>query len=571
MSLDAADPTIRAQARRISYFMLFRLSMLAAFTVLVGILFTTERLPALVTDDRYRGLGVSRFESVHAWLVLGTLVIGYSATIVYAKWLPRSKNLALFAGVQTALDIALSAVVVHATGGIDSGFVTLYLIAVLGAATMGGRRHTWAAAGTCLAVYLTMGALELADIVSPFMSQPHVTLSTSDVWNNVGRTVAGIVGVTVLSSYLNTQLASSVSLAGDLRALNENIVRSLNSGLVTIDEQDRLLYFNPAARQILDLDDASIGRDIEAVLPGVRDALTDRSAPESRLEIEVKTRTGRPIYVGLNRAPLRDGDGHDVGSVINFQDVTRLHELAQKVRRNERLAALGTMAASVAHEIRNPLAAISGSAELLDSAELGDEDQRLLAVIRREATRLGRLVEDLLAFTRPRAPQPVALDLEMACREAAEAFAADRANASIDLRVECTRGSSPDAHTCSVDPAQLSQVLWNLMRNASESMQGKGTIRLGLRSAPDAVTIDVTDEGCGIAPEHLESVFDPFFTTKVSGTGFGLAIVHRIVEDNGGMISVSSEPVGTTFCMTFPRASSRDVTNPVHDSGVLEV
>lgn len=566
-SLEATDPAVRAQARRISYFMLFRLAMLAAFTVLVGILFTTEHLPTRTTSE-----DPSHFDGVHAWLILGTLVGGYVLTIVYARWLPRTTHLSRFAGVQTAFDIALSAIVVHATGGVESGFVSLYLIAVLGAATMGGRRHTWTAAGACAAVYLVMSTLEFTDILLPFTDQTYARPSTAELWNTVGRTVAGLVGVTVLSSYLNTQLATSVSLVGSLRALNENIVRSLNSGLVTVDQEGRLLYFNPAARQILDLDDDLIGRNIETVFPGLVDADSTTRDGSGRLELGLKTPAGRSLHVGLNRAPLWDGDGRRVGSVINFQDVTRLHELAQTVRRNERLAALGGMAASVAHEIRNPLAAIGGSAELLGSAELGDEDQRLLAVIRRESTRLGELVDDLLAFTRPRPPEPVLVNLETACRQAAEAFMADPANASIVVSFERASDAAADDLAVSVDPAQLSQVLWNLMRNAAEAMNGSGLVRMRLRADDGSVGVDVVDEGPGVAPEHLESIFDPFFTTKTTGTGFGLAIVHRIVEDNGGRVAVTSKPAaGATFSVSFPRAGHPDEMADPRDSGVLEI
>jgi two-component system, NtrC family, sensor histidine kinase PilS len=554
VSLQPAGPELRAQARRISYFMLVRLSILAGFTVLAGVLFTTQRLPALITDDRYRALGASWFDGAQAWIVIGALVAGYTLTIAWAWWLRRARNLNRFAGVQTSFDIALSALVVHATGGVESGFVTLYLIAVLGAATMGGRRNTWMGAAASLVVYLLMSALELTEVLRPLTSQPYSELSPAEVWNNLGRTVAGIVGVAVLSAYLNTQLASSVSLVGDLRALNENIVRSLTSGLVTLDDQDRLLYFNPSARQILDLDDGQIGRDVDDVLPGLRDVLRTSSV-DGRVELEITTPRSRSLHLGLSRAPLRDGDGRHVGSVINFQDVTRLHELAQTVRRNERLAALGRMAASVAHEIRNPLAAISGSAELLGSADLDAEDQRLLAVIRRESTRLGRLIEELLAFTRPRVPEPARVNLEVACREATEAFAADPSNRTVEVSIERAPDTSPSDLASTLDPAQLGQVLWNLMRNAAEAMQGEGVIVVRLRSDRERNSIEVVDDGPGIPPEHLESVFDPFFTTKTTGTGFGLAIVHRIVEDNGGTITVSSEPGATTFRITFPRAS----------------
>src|SRR5690606_33028725 len=146
-------------------------------------------------------------------------------------------------------------------------------------------------------------------------------------------------------------------------------------------------------------------------------------------------RSGKRLHVGLSRTPLLDGRGASIGELVIFQDLTRLHDLTEKVRRSERLAALGGMAASVAHEIRNPLAAISGSAELLSSLELASDDRRLLSIIRRESTRLSDLVTDLLAFTRPRAPQITSVDISRLVRETSEAFSADPANAGIEVEV----------------------------------------------------------------------------------------------------------------------------------------
>lgn len=548
---DGADSARRSRIRRISYFMLFRLGILAMFTIIAGFLFYT---------------GDERFEPGYAAFVWGALMVGYVLTIVYARILPRARNLDRFAAIQTAGDIVLTAAVVEVSGGVESGFVTLYLISVLGAATMGGPRQTWAAATTCGSVYLVLSTLEFFDVVRPFGLDGRPPLPPREHWFMVGRTLAGLVGVSLLSSYLNVQLSTSVSQVGALRMLNENIVRSLNSGLLTTDLDGNVLYFNPTARTILDLDDDLIGHSVDQALPGIE---FDRATggPEARQDLQVRTATGREIHVGLSRAPLIDASGQAVGYVINFQDVTRLHELAQQVRRNERLAALGGLAASVAHEIRNPLAAISGSAELLGTADLGEEDRKLLDIIRRESGRLGNLVSDLLAFTRPRPPQITTIDLGTAVREVRDAFAHDPAAAELDVRCE----ADPEVMV-RLDPAQLSQVLWNLLRNAADAIDGAGrggSIELAVKAEGDRALVTVRDSGKGIDPEHLESIFDPFFTTKDSGTGFGLAIVHRIVEDNGGSISAASEPgQGAVFTLSFPRLVGGPEPS---DSGVLEL
>jgi two-component system sensor histidine kinase PilS (NtrC family) len=536
-----------ARVRRMSYFMLFRLAMLTGFTVLAGVMFYAR---------------AQEYDNAYAAFVWATLVAGYATTIVFARMLHTVRDLDRFAAVQTSTDIVLAAVVVQMSGGVDSGFVTLYLIAVLGAATMGGPRHTWAAALACGVIYVVMSTLEFTATVVP-PTDEWSALPPRTHWAAVARMLAGLIGVAVLSSYLNAQLTTSVTEVGKLRALNENIVRSLNSGLVTVDMDGRLAYFNPTARSILELDDADIGRRVTDVLPGIQ-----VDADEERQELVLSTEERGPVRIGLSSSALVDELDETVGHVVNFQDLTRLHELTQRVRRNERLAALGGLAASVAHEIRNPLAAISGSAELLASLSLEDDDARLLSVIRRESHRLSRLVDDLLAFTRPRPPQTRPVDLAQATREACDAIGTDPAVAEIAIRHELRGEPGDEPPRAELDSAQLSQVLWNLLRNAAEALQGKGSIVVAVTPGERVHTIEVIDDGPGIPSEVLERVFDPFFTTKEAGTGFGLAIAHRVVEDNGGTIVCRSRPgEGCTFTLEFPRY---DAHQP-EDSGVLEL
>lgn len=540
MSPDEAGTGVDlARSRRIAYFMLFRLAILAAFTVLAGL--------ATYASGREPGALFTGF-------VWGSLAVGYLATIVFARWLRRARALDRLAWAQTSFDILAAAVVVQMTGGVDSGFAFMWLMAVLGAAIMGGPRLTWAAAASCSAIWIVTSTLQFLGWVEPIvLGEVPAPMPPLQHWLTVGRTVAAIAGVTVLSSYLNAQIASSASQVVDLRALNEHIVRSLGSGLISCGPDGRVLYFNPAAREILHLTDDDLGLAGEDLLPGLAALPSPDAEPASpRSELEVTTRTGQRLHVGLSRTPLLDGRGLPIGEIVIFQDLTRLHELTEKVRRNERLAALGGMAASVAHEIRNPLAAISGSAELLASLELGHEDQRLLSIIRRESSRLSDLVTDLLAFTRPREPQLSRVDLARVTRETCEAFAADPSNRSLKLEI------SADAEAwAEIDAVQLSQVLWNLLRNASEAMDGKGRIRVRVSRHPGHVRISVTDDGPGIPGTLRERIFDPFFTTKDDGTGFGLAIAHRVVEDNGGTLALDERlEHGTRFVVRFPEANA---------------
>jgi two-component system sensor histidine kinase PilS (NtrC family) len=526
--------------------MLFRLVVLFAFTILAGVA-SWYRSPE--ADDFYE------------WATWATLGSGYLLTLVFSWALPRWRDLSLFARIQTTLDVALAAIVVQLTGGVDSGFVFLYLVAILGAATMGDRRQTWVATLACVLVYVAMTALQSLQVLLPLTPTGELTrLAPAEVASAAARTVAAMGGIGILSAYLNVQLSSSVRQVGSLRALNENIVRSLTSGLLTVDVDGRILFANPTALEILGLSQEPTGARIDALLPGVGALLHDSGDPRDRFDLEARRSDGRTVHLGLSCAPLLDPDGHFLGHVVHFQDVTELHELTARARRNERLAALGGLAASVAHEVRNPLAAISGSAELLSGAVSSEDDRRLLGVIQRESSRLERTVTELLAFTRPKPPEPVALELTGALGEIVTAFRADPANA--DTRVVL---KAPGPVTCEVDPSQFSQLVWNLLRNAVEAMHGRGAIEIGVDSDQEAAVLTFQDDGPGIDPERRDRVFEPFFTTKEQGSGFGLAIVFRIVQDHDGEIGIVSRPGrGACFEVRLPLHRER-VPTPAPD------
>jgi two-component system sensor histidine kinase PilS (NtrC family) len=308
------------------------------------------------------------------------------------------------------------------------------------------------------------------------------------------------------------------------------------------------VHFNRPAREMLGLDDSDLGRELTALVPGIDELLAGPTRPAGRLELEYRHPEGEAIHLGLTVAPLVGPHGEGLGQVVHFQDVTLVHELGAQVRRNERLAAIGGLAASVAHEVRNPLTAIAGSAELLAHSDLGEEDDRLLQLIRRESTRLDKLVGDLLAYTRPRPLQPVQLDLARAAAETAEAFRADPGNSGIEVHFSAEAGAVANA-----DPSLLTQVLWNLMRNSRDAMDGRGLLQISVAHSDDSAIISVKDSGPGIEPENLERIFDPFFTTKEHGTGFGLAVCNRIVEEHGGTLKVVSEPgEGAEFTVSIP-------------------
>ncbi|HEX7842155.1 MAG TPA: ATP-binding protein, partial [Kofleriaceae bacterium] len=255
--------------------------------------------------------------------------------------------------------------------------------------------------------------------------------------------------------------------------------------------------------------------------------------------------------VGVTVSPLRDARNQVIGRVVNFQDLTELRRLEAQSRRSERLATVGQLAAGIAHEIRNPLASISGSIELLrQGPAASDDDRTLMAIVHREIQRLNVLIGDLLGFANPRPPQPVDFDLGVMIEETLQVARGEQAFATVDMVMAVDRPLPIHA-----DPAKLRQVLWNLLRNAADAAAlGGRHVHVDARRSPDATTIVVSDDGPGIAADQLARIFDPFFTTKSKGTGLGLATCHAIIAEHGGHIDAESEPgKGTRMVVSIPR------------------
>jgi len=320
--------------------------------------------------------------------------------------------------------------------------------------------------------------------------------------------------------------------AGDLATLHENTIRSMTSGLVTLDLEGRVTSINEAASEILGLPRARLlGDAMDVHLPQLGLLLLE-AGPQGtvrRAEITRAAPDGAVRNLGISAAPLADHAGGVVGRVIHFQDLTELRRMQLEVERAERLASVGRFAAGIAHEIRNPLASISGSIEMLKTTPGADADSRqLMDIAVREVDRLNRLITDLLDYARPRSEDRRPLDLAEQVAEIVRAFAQERRE-KIRVTSDLRAGVIVDAAT-----GQLRQVIWNLIRNAAEAMPDGGAIAIRLGAEQTQAALEVRDDGPGIPRDRVERIFEPFFSTKSGGTGLGLATVARIVADHGG-------------------------------------
>jgi two-component system sensor histidine kinase PilS (NtrC family) len=333
-----------------------------------------------------------------------------------------------------------------------------------------------------------------------------------------------------------------------LATLHGTVVQSMTAGLVTLDAARRVTFLNAAGEQLIGTtSEEARGRPSEEVLP------TFDLEGGSRGELD-HARAGKPpVRLGYTAFPLVAPDGRTSGTAVIFQDLTRFREMEEAVQRSARLADLGRVAAGLAHELRNPLASMCGSIELLRDHGGSAEDHRLMDIVLREAGRLDALVSEFLAFARPAAPRPERTDVAEVLDETLKVFRNDPVAAAVRIEADL----SPAVADC--DPGQIRQVAWNLLANAAQALQAAARsaprIRVRCAGGPQGVRIEVEDDGPGIPADDLGKIFLPFFTTKPRGTGLGLATVHRIVDAHRGSIRVASAPgAGCRFTVDLPPA-----------------
>ena len=365
--------------------------------------------------------------------------------------------------------------------------------------------------------------------------------------------VAGVACVTValIGSYLSESLHSAgerleeaVEQVADLRELNEIIVNSIQSGLASADVTGRILHLNGFGEGILGLRSAEArGRTLKQVFGSdllEPSTLRVRAANRglARLEVVYRHPSGERVDVGVSVSKLETTDPAGAGYLLVFQNLTDVKRLEEEVRVKEKLAAVGEMAAQLAHEIRNPLGSISGSAQvLMGEPNMSAEQNQLLAIIIRESRRLSDALNQFLFQARPASPRPGPVDLGPVIAEAVTLLR-NAPEVSPVHRVEFDTDDGP--HVCMADRDQMLQVFWNLVRNGLEAMPEGGLLRVRLWRRDADLVLCVEDEGRGIASEDQLRIFEPFRSGSRMGTGLGLAIVYRIVQENQGDIRVRS-------------------------------
>jgi len=495
----------------------------------------------------------------------------YALTITYALTVRYVDDYRWLVDVQLAGDALIVSAFIYVTGGITSYFTSLYVLPIVAASTVQFRRGGMLVAtlGTVLYVGLVVAQYMAAAglLNDPWLTRYALALPSPSVARyTVALNVFGFFAVALLSGSLADSLKSagarlqqaSTQIA-DLRALNQHVIDSLPSGLATTDQSDRILTFNRAAQAITGVSfQSAVGRPIGEVmqLPApVNDAIHHglREPGTHRHEFWFRSPDGRgDIEVGLSATHLETPGGR-AGFLFTFQDVTNIKKLERDAAIQQRLAAVGEMAAGIAHEIRNPLASMSGSIQILrQELPLSAEQEQLMDIVLRESERLNTTIRSFLAYARPQRFQIQRFDVRRALNDAALLL---RNSAEVQDSHEIVLDVPPGELWYEADEGQIKQIIWNLATNGLRAMPDGGRLRLtgATESASEGVALTVEDEGIGIPAAELEGLFQPFNGRFAKGSGLGLAIVHRIVADYHGEIRVNSQQgVGTSVSVRLP-------------------
>lgn len=341
-----------------------------------------------------------------------------------------------------------------------------------------------------------------------------------------------------------------------MKIFSDNLVENMPVGLVAMDNNDRIISVNPAAKQLLESAlTGNLQETADRILPGqLLDLIQSIHLHDKLIEKEIRIMDGKetPVVLDVVASPLRDKDGSSLGALLILRDLTELSLLKNEVERNKRLAAIGRLATGVAHEIRNPLSSLKGYATFFK--EIFDKDTQnytIADVMIKEVDRLNRVVGELVELARPVQISGRPVLLKALIEDSIKIVENDAHQQGVMIELDLDK----DIGSISADEDRLKQVLLNLFLNAIQSMEDPGRlhIRLSRDKAACKIMITVSDTGSGIKEEALPDIFEPYFTTKLSGTGLGLAIVHNIVKAHKGEIKVKSEPgKGTAFTIILP-------------------
>ncbi len=530
--------------RRLRLFIYARI--VVSFLFLASTLLLNYKEPASSTDDIFHS-GIVR--------LMGFSFL-FSCVSHFALRIRRFQFFTIY--LQSIWDVLFVTLLLLFTGGITSPYSFLYLLAIMNAGVLLGRRDALYTASLCGILYgATVDFQYFGYLESIGLSQVEAQqLGATHLFYHIFLNLMGFGLSGFITGYLADQtrkseaaLRENIINYEELSDLNSRIVANIETGLLTTNVRGNIRVFNPHAEHITGLTQEEVyDRPLSMLFPALAGCL-DQLEETDRGEFEYTSKDGLQMILGYSIAPFRDSKGKNASAIVNFRDITGIRRMEDALKRSDRLAALGELSARMAHEIRNPLAAMNGSVQMLvEQGSVGDKDRRLLDIVMRESNRLNTLITDFLSYARPAVPKREAIDVKSFIADLCLFLHSDSRFSSMEITA-----AIPEHLSIQADPHQLSQVFMNLLLNSAAAMPDGGRIDIdaryllnganGFRKSP-SMAITVRDNGCGIDQNLAKHIFEPFWTSKPEGTGLGLAIVYRIIEAHGGTITVESPPGG---------------------------
>ena len=488
----------------------------------------------------------------------------YAQALITALLLRRLRAVGFLSQVQVVWDLLFVSALILLTGVVESLFSFFYLLVIISASFLLSRRLTILAAASSAIMFGGILLLQFYDLLGPLTVEKNV--ADAVFFSSLFVHLIAFFLTAVLSGTLAERWRHSEALYqrksidfSELERMNRLILSHISSGVMLINPQGRIRSFNVAASDITGL---SLQQVYDApaadLFPEFHKIVAPDTLPINRAEGIFTHPSGERRSFGYATTLVKGNHGEALGTLVTFQDLTQLKQIEEQLKRSDRLAAIGRLSAGLAHEIRNPLASISGSAQLLsENDDFSTEDQHLLSIMVKETDRLNHLLTDFLAFARPRPPQKSRLDVASLLDELRQMLVRDQRFQHIDVQIT---GERP----CLVfiDRSQIWQVLWDLSINAAEAIAGEGTVLLSFTHG-NPWTLIIEDSGPGIAPEVRERIFEPFFSTKDKGTGLGLSTVYSIIKAHGGTIRAEAADLGgERFVMHFPQETGGEDEQP---------
>jgi len=473
----------------------------------------------------------------------------YALTIIYAaslRFINKLSSFTVLASIQIFIDVITEAILVYLTGGIESWFAFTFLLTIISASVVLNRQVSFYAASLSSILYGVIMEFQFYGILPTYTGN---IFNARDYLYNIFIYITAFYLVAILSGYLAERLRVVTQTLkkrdeyiDNLKTLSKDIVESMPSGVFTTDLNWRIVTFNVSAQKITIRTIAEvIGKTPQYIFP----FLENTHDPFDRIEGKIQ-RQDKTIHIGIRFSRLENSEGMPIGMIGVFQDLTKVKTMEKEMQKKEKWAVVGELSALIAHELRNPLASLKASVEMLRDKKTSEQHgEQLMKIALSEMDRLNGIVTDFLIYAKPQQPRKDSIDLHQSLRDLVTMLRSSITNKK-DVKIS---GDFDGELLMTVDSRQLQQVFWNLGINAIDAISDSGEIFISTGRKDNAVEVIFRDTGKGINAKDIDKIFYPFFTTKEEGTGLGLAIAQRITEEHGGKIKVESQGpgTGTTF------------------------